>query len=122
MGGRARGGGGHRLGPAHGRQGQERTARARRGDGAGSPAGRGAPVHEKKTPEVIQAIETLMMPARAGDPMTGLKWTRKTTDKVSQELQRLGITVSARTVARSGRHHEGLNRLDDLRRFFFVDG
>ena len=40
-----------------------------------------------------------MMPARAGDPMTGLKWTRKTTDKVSQELQRLGITVSARTVA-----------------------
>lgn len=41
-----------------------------------------------------------MTPARAGDPMTGLKWTRKTTDKVSQQLKSVGITVSARTVAR----------------------
>lgn len=41
-----------------------------------------------------------MTPARAGDPMTGLKWTRKTTDKVSRELQRAGIVVGARTVAR----------------------
>lgn len=32
--------------------------------------------------------------------MTGLKWTRKTTRKVSQELKSVGITVSARTVAR----------------------
>ncbi|HZY31604.1 MAG TPA: ISAzo13 family transposase [Candidatus Methylomirabilis sp.] len=36
----------------------------------------------------------------AGDPMTGLKWTRKTTVKVSQELKSVGITVGARTVAR----------------------
>jgi hypothetical protein len=41
-----------------------------------------------------------MTPARAGDPMTGLKWTRKTTDKVSTELKGAGINVSARTVAR----------------------
>ena len=41
-----------------------------------------------------------MTPARAGDPMTGLKWTRKTTDKVSRELKRAGIVVGARTVAR----------------------
>lgn len=32
--------------------------------------------------------------------MTGLKWTRKTTHKVSQELKSVGITISARTVAR----------------------
>lgn len=36
----------------------------------------------------------------AGDPMTGLRWTRKTTEKVATELQRLGIQVSPRTVAR----------------------
>ena len=41
-----------------------------------------------------------MTPARAGDPMTGLKWTRKTTVKVSRELNSAGIVVGARTVAR----------------------
>lgn len=32
--------------------------------------------------------------------MTGLKWTRKTTAKIACELQRFGISVSPRTVAR----------------------
>ena len=41
-----------------------------------------------------------MTPARAGDPITGLKWTRKTTVKVSRELNSAGIVVGARTVAR----------------------
>jgi hypothetical protein len=36
----------------------------------------------------------------AGDPMTGLKWTRRTTAKVVAELHSLGIEVSDRTVAR----------------------
>ncbi len=36
----------------------------------------------------------------AGDPMTGLRWTKRTTRKVAKELQRAGIHVSARTVAR----------------------
>lgn len=36
----------------------------------------------------------------AGDPMTGLKWTRRTTQKISQELGKLGIEVSRGTVAR----------------------
>ena len=35
----------------------------------------------------------------AGDPMTGLKWTRKTTQKIATELERLDIRVCARTVA-----------------------
>jgi len=30
----------------------------------------------------------------AGDPMTGLKWTRCTTAKIAAELQRNGIAVS----------------------------
>ena len=36
----------------------------------------------------------------AGDPMTGLKWTRRTTRKLSQQLRCTGIRVSPRTVAR----------------------
>ena len=36
----------------------------------------------------------------AGDPITGLKWTRKTTEKISRELKRLGISVCANTVGR----------------------
>lgn len=36
----------------------------------------------------------------AGDPMTGLKWTRRTTRKISRELRRLGLDVGPRTVAR----------------------
>ena len=36
----------------------------------------------------------------AGDPMTGLKWTHRTTAKVAGELRHLGLGVGARTVAR----------------------
>lgn len=37
----------------------------------------------------------------AGDPMTGMKWTRKATEKVAAELLRsFGIGVGAKTVAR----------------------
>lgn len=36
----------------------------------------------------------------AGDPISGLKWTRKTTAKIAAQLKRLRIRVSPRTVAR----------------------
>ena len=36
----------------------------------------------------------------AGDPMTGLKWTRRTTAKIAAELKGFGIDVSPKTVAR----------------------
>lgn len=36
----------------------------------------------------------------AGDPMTGLKWTRKTTEKIAGVLEDFGIDVSANTVGR----------------------
>lgn len=36
----------------------------------------------------------------AGDPITGLKWTRRTTAKIAEELESLGIEVSPKTVAR----------------------
>ena len=36
----------------------------------------------------------------AGDPASGLKWTRKTTAKIAEELGNLGIRVSPKTVAK----------------------
>jgi len=36
----------------------------------------------------------------AGDPMTGLKWTRRTTEKIADELTELGIDVSPNTIAK----------------------
>lgn len=36
----------------------------------------------------------------AGDPISGLKWTRKTTGKIAAELRSVHIDVSERTVAR----------------------
>jgi hypothetical protein len=41
---------------------------------------------EKKTPEIIDAIEILLEHDTAGDPITGLKWTRKTTEKIAEVL------------------------------------
>lgn len=36
----------------------------------------------------------------AGDPMSGLKWTRRTSQKIAEELQGIGITVCANTVCK----------------------
>lgn len=49
---------------------------------------------------MIAAIEALLEHDRAGDPMSGLQWTRRTTEKVSCELKSLGIKVCPNTVAR----------------------
>ncbi|MEK6717611.1 MAG: ISAzo13 family transposase, partial [candidate division NC10 bacterium] len=50
--------------------------------------------------EVIAGIEDLMQHDVAGDPCSGLKWTRRTTRKIATELRTLAIQVSPRTVAR----------------------
>ncbi len=49
---------------------------------------------------MIDRIAALLEDDTAGDPITGLKWTRKTTAKVAAELQSLGIDVGPKTVAR----------------------
>ena len=36
----------------------------------------------------------------AGDPITGVKWSRRTTRKIAEELTALGIAVSKNTVGR----------------------
>ncbi len=56
---------------------------------------------------MIARIHALLELDTAGDPMSGVKWTRKTTRKLSEELGKAGIAVSRTTVARL------LRKLDD---------
>lgn len=49
---------------------------------------------------MIERIAELLKHETAGDPISGLKWTHKTPGKIAEQLRRLGITVSSRTVAR----------------------
>lgn len=49
---------------------------------------------------MIDCIAELMKYETAGDPMSGLMWTRKTRDKVCSELRLIGIDVSPNTVGR----------------------
>ena len=54
----------------------------------------------KKTPQVIAAIQATLQHDVAGDPITGIRWTRRTTEKIATELATLGIQVCPRTVCR----------------------
>lgn len=55
---------------------------------------------KKKLPEVISKIEQLMEDETAGDPMRDLKWTRRTTEKIANELSSIGISISRGTIGR----------------------
>ena len=55
---------------------------------------------EKRIPNVVEKIEELMKYETAGDPMSNLKWTRKTTQKIADELATINIKVSKTTVAK----------------------
>ena len=59
-------------------------------------AGAGRKSCRKKTPEVIAAIEELMKYEVAGDPVSGLRWTRKTTKKNSCRTLGLGYSRHAK--------------------------
>jgi transposase len=48
----------------------------------------------------VAKIEQLMQYETAGDPISGLKWTRKTTEKISAELASIDIIVSKTTVGK----------------------
>src|SRR2546426_5772428 len=54
----------------------------------------------KKTPEIIAVIEDVLAHDIAGDPMSALRWSRRTTEKTASLLAAGGIAVSANTVAR----------------------
>ena len=49
---------------------------------------------------MIAAIRQLLEHDTAGDPISGLKWTHKTTENIAAQLQLAGIPVGRSTVAR----------------------
>ena len=49
---------------------------------------------------MIEAIGRLMEHDTAGDPVSGVKWTRRTTEKLAEELGSAGIVVCPNTVAK----------------------
>jgi len=48
----------------------------------------------------LNALDKLLKDATAGDPITGLKWTRKTCRKIASELKRKGFQVEHSTIPR----------------------
>jgi len=48
----------------------------------------------------VKALADLLQDATAGDPISGLKWTHKTCEKLSQQLGRKGFQVGRMTVRR----------------------
>ena len=55
---------------------------------------------EVECPELAAALDRLIEPQTRGDPKTPLRWTSKSTEKLANELQRQGFSVSADTVGR----------------------
>ena len=49
-------------------------------------------------PAVRTALLTLVEPDMRGDPMSPLRWTTKSTDKLAEELTRQGHRICADTV------------------------
>jgi len=64
-----------------------------------SPCGGDKPLTEKQ-PGLAEALDELVHPDTRGNPMSLVRWTSKSTEKLAVELVRLGFTVSADTVGR----------------------
>lgn len=55
---------------------------------------------EHHDPKLTKALESIMSETTAGDPMSLLRWTSKSTTNIASELTRSGHPVSADTVGR----------------------
>ena len=84
----------------------ERAMHELRGKSAPCPDGRlrrpggGRKALKVCTPSLVQALEELVDPVTRGDPMSPLRWTSKSTEKLAGELNAKGHVVSARSVAK----------------------
>ncbi len=61
---------------------------------------------EVADPTLVRAIEKIMDETTAGDPMSLLRWTSKSTERIAEELTRRGHPISADTVGRRLRELE----------------
>src|SRR5207253_5602984 len=63
-------------------------------------SGRWSQARGKKDPGVVKQLQALVEDATAGDPITGWRWTHKSTRRLAKALRRLGFRISAGTVGR----------------------
>jgi len=64
-----------------------------------APGGGDRPLSEKQ-PGLLEALDELVHPETRGNPMSLLRWTSKSSTKLSKELVAKGFEVSSRTVLR----------------------
>jgi hypothetical protein len=69
-------------------------------DGRIRRAGGGRKPLAEHDPGLLDALEALVDPVTRGDPMSPLKWTCKSADRLASELTASGHVVSERTVSR----------------------
>jgi hypothetical protein len=55
---------------------------------------------EERDPEIDRALERIMEETTAGDPMSALHWTCKSTTRIAEQLTREGHPISQRTAHR----------------------
>ena len=60
--------------------------------------GGGRPRIETETPEILNALDTLVDPVTRGDPESPLRWTSKSTRKLADELGAQGYVLSPQKV------------------------
>ncbi len=81
-------------GSAHRRPRTPATARSQGDAGTHPPLRRRTQARGKKTADIVTLIEFLLEYDTAGDPITGLKWSRRTTAKIAMALRDFGVLVS----------------------------
>jgi hypothetical protein len=64
----------------------------------------GGPSVGKTTPDMVAALERLLEHDKAGDSISGLRWSRPTTGKMAELLTQHGWRISPNTVARFLHH------------------
>ena len=69
------------------------------GGGTRQPGG-GRKKIEQVDPQLCQDLRRIVEESTAGDPMSLLRWTRKSTRTIAEELNRLGHSIQADTVGR----------------------
>ena len=63
-------------------------------------SGGGRKAMTERDTTLLRDVEALVDPLTRGDPQSPLRWTCKSTRRLAMELQAMGHTISARTVAR----------------------
>ena len=87
------------LGPTHHPPRPARTATPPPPGTGASPRGR-TQARRGQVPGAVRALEGRLEDATAGDPISGLKWTHRSTRRLAKALRRRGLRLSANTIAR----------------------